>query len=43
MTNPAAVSSILPFIRPPVTRPKDKENAATKMNQPLFKDYFPLY
>ncbi|MGYP004015234409 len=43
MANPTAVIPISPFIRPPVTRPRDKENAATRMNQPLFKDDSPLY
>jgi len=42
MIKPAAVSSMFPFIRPPVTRPRDKENVATNINQLLFTDYFPL-
>lgn len=43
ITNPTAVISMFPFIRPPVTRPRDKENKATNRNHPLLKNYFPLY
>ena len=38
ITKPIEVSSIFPLIRPPVTRANDKENRATRTNQPLFKN-----